>query len=173
MIDVALLTPWAILGYLLIFLGLVGAVIPVVPGPLLIWLGAFVWAWGNDFQQINWVILTVLGILALVTWGMDLMLNTAISRRVGSSWKTIIGAIVGGITGGLLLTFGIPVVGTLIGAFLGSVAGVWVVEMWIKRDWQAARRAVRGYIGGSILSTILEVTLTLVMVGLFIWRIVA
>ena len=73
----------------------------------------------------------------------------------------------------LLLTFGIPVFGTLIGAFLGSVAGVWLVELWIKRDWQAARRAVRAYIGGSILSTILEVTLTLVMVGLFIWRVVA
>ena len=87
--------------------------------------------------------------------------------------KSIPPRALGGIAGGLLLTFGIPVVGTLIGAFLGSVAGVWLVEMWIKRDWQAARRAVRGYIGGSILATILEVTLTLVMVGLFFWRVVA
>ena len=173
MIDAAGLNSWAFLGYFLIFLGLVGSVLPIVPGPLLIWLGAFAWAWGDGFQRMGWLMLTVLGILALITWGIDLMLNAAFTPKVGASWKTIFGSIGGGIAGALLLTFEIPVVGTLIGAFLGSVAGVWLVELWMKRDRNAARRAVRAYIGSSILSSIIEVTLTLIMIALFAWRILA
>lgn len=165
------LNGWALFGYLLIFLGLVGSVIPLIPGPLLIWLGAFAWSWGDGFQHIGWFMLTVLGILALLTWGIDLLMSTAFNRRVGASWKTMIGSFGGGIAGGLLLTIEIPVVGTLIGAFLGSMVGVWLVELWVKRDRRAAIRAVRAYISSSILSSILEVTLTLIMVGLFVWRI--
>lgn len=165
------LNGWAFVGYALIFLGLVGAVIPLVPGPLLIWLGAFAWSWGDGFQRIGWFMLAVLGVLALLTWGMDLLMSTAFNRRVGASWKTIFGSISGGILGGLLLTIEIPVIGTLIGAFLGSILGVLLVELWVKRNLRSAVRAVQAYAGSSILSSILEVTLTLVMVGLFVWRI--
>ena len=34
------LSPLALLAYLLIFVGLVGSLLPVVPGPIFIWLGA-------------------------------------------------------------------------------------------------------------------------------------
>ena len=41
--------------YLLMFLGIVGALVPVLPGPLLIWLGVFVWAWADGIRfRIGW-----------------------------------------------------------------------------------------------------------------------
>ena len=59
--------------------------IPVLPGPVLIWLGAFVWAWADNFTRIGWGTLIVLGVLALIAWGSDLFLTTVMSRRAASS----------------------------------------------------------------------------------------
>ncbi|MCB0043942.1 MAG: DUF456 domain-containing protein [Caldilineaceae bacterium] len=158
-------------GYLLIGLGLAGAVLPIVPGPLLIWLGAFIWAWGNDFQIIGPLLLVVLGVLALLAWGMDLLTSLAFSRRSGSSWRAVGGAILGGLVGGFLLSGVIPIIGTLAGAFAGSLLGTWLAEFTATRNAKAATKAARVYIASFILSSILEATLSIVMVVIFAWRV--
>jgi uncharacterized protein YqgC (DUF456 family) len=48
------------LGVVLLFLGLAGSILPILPGPFLIWLGALIWAWGNDFQKVGWPLLIFL-----------------------------------------------------------------------------------------------------------------
>ena len=120
-------------GILLIGLGVVGTVLPFLPGPLLIWCGALVWAWGNGFEQISWIELTVLGVLAALAWAADLWLTTLFSRRTGVSWRAILGAVVCGILGGFLLS-GLPIIGTLFGALLGAVIGLFLIEYWLKRN---------------------------------------
>ena len=157
-------------GYLLLFLGLAGSVLPVVPGPLLIWLGALFWAWGNGFEEVGWPILILLGVLALVAWASDLFLNTVISRRAGASWKSIGGAIIGGIVGSLLLSGVVPILGTLLGAIAGAMVGMWLVEYLDKRNFQAARRAVRAYLASMALAAALELALSFAMLGIFVWQ---
>ncbi len=158
------------LGFALLFLGLVGAVLPMLPGPFLIWLGALLWAWGDGFERVGWPTLIVLGALTLIAWSSDLFLNAVVSRRAGASWKSIGGAIVGGIAGGLLLSGWIPVLGTLLGAAAGGVAGMWAVEYLDKRNFRAARAAVRAYLASMALAAALEVTLAIVMIGIFVWQ---
>ena len=121
-------------GFVLLFLGLAGSILPVLPGPFLIWLGALLWAWGNGFERVGWPTLLVLGVLALVAWVSDLFLNTVVSRRAGASWKSIGGAIVGGIIGSILLSGWAPVLGTLVGAAAGAVVGMWTIEYLDKRE---------------------------------------
>ena len=157
-------------GIVLLALGLVGSVLPIVPGPFLIWLGAFVWAWGDDFERVGWPVLILLGLMALVAWASDLFLNAVISRRAGASWKSIGGAIVGGLAGGLLLSVPVPIVGTLIGAAIGAVAGMWLVEYLDKRSVPAAWRAVRAYLASMALAAALEVALSLSMLAIFVWQ---
>ena len=78
-------TPWwSALAFVLIAIGLAGSVIPVLPGPMLIWVGAFVWAWADGFTRIGWGTLIVLGLLALIAWGSDIFLTTVMSRRAGA-----------------------------------------------------------------------------------------
>jgi uncharacterized protein YqgC (DUF456 family) len=50
------------------------------------------------------------------------------------------------------------------------VVGTWLVEYYAKRDMRAALRAARAYIASFMLSSILEIVLSLVMVGLFVWH---
>lgn len=160
----------AIAGYILIALGLAGVVLPVVPGPLLIWLGALVWSWGDGFARVGWVELAVLGVLALLAWGSDLWLTTMLSRRAGVSWKAIAGAIVCGIAGGILLVE-IPIVGVIFGALLGAMLGMLAIEWYDKRSLRAALRATWGYLIGSLAASALEIVIAVLMVGLFFWQV--
>lgn len=157
------------IGYLLMFIGLVGAILPVIPGPLLMWLGVFAWAYGDGFARIGWPILTVLAVLALAAWGSDLFLTTILSHRAGASWRAIVGEIVGGFVGGALLS-GIPILGTLAGALIGAVIGMWIVEYFIKRDGRAATAVVYAYMTGSLLNMAIEVVASLAIVGIFVWQ---
>ena len=157
------------IGYLLMFIGLVGAILPVIPGPLLMWLGVFAWAYGDGFARIGWPILTVLAVLALAAWGSDLFLTTILSHRAGASWRAIVGEIVGGFVGGALLS-AIPILGTLAGALIGAVIGMWIVEYFIKRDGRAATAVVYAYVTGSLLNMAIEVVASLAIVGIFVWQ---
>jgi uncharacterized protein YqgC (DUF456 family) len=156
-------------GYALILLGLVGVILPLLPGPLLIWLGALVWAWGDGFERINWVVLAVLGVLAALAWASDILLTTAMSRRTGVSWKAIGGALAGGILGGILLVE-IPIIGTLFGALVGAMLGMLAVEWFDKRNLRQALRATWSYLVSSLLASALEIVIAVVMVGIFVWQ---
>ena len=158
------------IGYVLMILGLAGAVLPIVPGPLLIWFGAFLWAWQDGFQVIGWPTLLILGILALIAAVLDTFLTLTMSRRAGASWRGIFGAIAGGLLGGIFVT-AIPVIGTLFGALIGALAGMWLVEYMIHNSSELALTTVWAYVKGVFLSTLLEVVISLGMVGFFTWQV--
>jgi uncharacterized protein YqgC (DUF456 family) len=157
------------IGYALVVLGLIGAVLPVLPGPILIWLGVLVWAWADGFVQVNWWTIGILGVLAALAWGADLLFTTTLSRRAGVSWRAIGGALVCGIIGGIVLS-GVPVLGTLFGALVGALVGMLLIERSIKGDWAPAWEAVRAYFTASLLSTVFELAVALLMVGIFVWQ---
>lgn len=158
-----------VLGYALVLLGIAGAVLPLLPGPILIWLGVLAWAWADGFTQVNWLTLSVLGILALLAWASDLLFTTAFTRKAGVSWKAVFGSIFTGILGGIFLSE-LPFVGTLFGAMLGALLGMLVIEQYDKRSWRAAFAGVRSYLGATILSTVFEVAVAALMVGIFVWQ---
>ena len=130
---------YPIISYFLITLGLAGTVLPLVPGPLIIWLGALVWVWGNGFQGIDWVLLLVLGVLAVLAWGTDLLMTTTFSRRAGVSWRSIGAAIVGGLLGGFFLS-GIPVLGTILARCSAPPRVCGWQSMWTNAAWGAPLR---------------------------------
>ena len=115
------------ISYLLIIVGIVGAMVPVLPGPPFIWTGVLVWAWADDFARIGWPTLLVLALLTVIAWGADLGLSFMSSRRSGAGWRSIGVSILGGLAGAILLS-SIPVVGTFVGAAAGSISALWLME---------------------------------------------
>lgn len=159
---------WAPLAYLLMFLGVVGSLLPLIPGALLIWVGALIWAWGDGFRHFGWAGLFLLGAIMVITWLSDLAITSAFTRRAGGSWKTVVGAMLGGLLGALILTI-LPGVGTVIGAILGAIGGIVVVEYRTWHNWRRAARASLAYIAGYIVAAVVQVTLCLTMIGIFIF----
>ena len=164
------LTLWQIAGYVLIAVGLAGSVLPLLPGPLLIWLGALIWATEGGLEPLDWALVAVLGLLAAAAWGADIFFTTVATRRAGVSWKAIAGAIVGGIAGAIWLS-GLAIVGALFGVLIGALLGLFLVETFDKRDWRLAWRGVRSYLAGSLLATAAEFGIALLMVGIFVARV--
>src|ERR687896_1552017 len=123
--------PLLALTLLLMFVGLLGSVIPGLPGVTLIFLSAFVYATLTDFRSVGAAILVVLFIFAAIAFVADFVATSYGARRFGASnWGTVGGAI-GGIAGGLfgLLFLGI---GSLFGLILGTIACVFLGE-YLKR----------------------------------------
>src|SRR5512143_4365993 len=89
--------PAALLTLLLMFLGLVGAIVPVIPGAPLIWLGAFVWALGENFERVNVLTLVALGVLAILATFTEFWLAPLTQCRAGLGWKNVVAALVGGV----------------------------------------------------------------------------
>jgi uncharacterized protein len=164
------LSPLALLAYLLMFVGLIGSLLPLVPGPIFIWLGALLWAANDGFQAVGWPTLLFLGILTVLAWSSDLLLTTVFSRRLGASWKAILGAILGGFAGGILFGGWIPILGTLLATVLGAVVGMVAMEVIDKRDLRVALHATRGYMVGVLASSAIEAALAMLMIVTFLWQ---
>lgn len=116
---------------LLMAIGLVGCLVPVIPGVLVIWIAGLVWVF-NTTGTVRWVVLAVLTLLALLGSVAKFILSGRAAIDRGAAGWILMSAIAGGIVGAVVLPlFGfIPgaVAGVLIGerARLGSWGPAWV-----------------------------------------------
>jgi hypothetical protein len=157
-----------IIAYILMFLGLIGAVIPLLPGAPLIWLGAFVWGWADGFQAFGWPTLLILAALAALSWCSDLIVTTFVSRKAGAGWQGVLAAIAGGIAGALLGGVFIPIAGAILGTMLGAATAMLLVEYRAKRNWALAWQAAGAYIIGYLVSSFVQIAICLAMIGVFV-----
>ena len=106
------------LGIILIILGLLGCILPVIPGPPLsfagILLGHFT-RWGQI--KTEWLVLMV--IAAAVATALDYILPIWATKKFGGSKRGVWGATIGLVVG----IFFFPPIGIIIGPFLGAFLG--------------------------------------------------
>lgn len=140
--------------------GLLGAILPLIPGPPIVWLGALYYAWQTGWVEVSWPSLILLLLLALVGSTADLWMGYLGASKGGASIWATVASIVGGAIG--LFTLGV------IGAIVGSVAAIVLVEYLRHRDWRKVLRASGGFVVGWLLATVVEIVICLVMIGLFV-----
>jgi uncharacterized protein YqgC (DUF456 family) len=176
--------PLLALTLVLMFVGLIGSVVPGLPGVTLIFLSALLYAIFTDFESVGTVVLVILFVLAAFAFVTDFVATTYGARRFGASnWGTVGGA-VGGILGALagLLFVGI---GSLFGLIAGTIAGVFVGE-YLRRerhgtgeekdaassDWRRASRAAGGVIIGYLASAVAQGILGLASIVIFVLAVI-
>jgi uncharacterized protein YqgC (DUF456 family) len=145
---------------IIMVIGLLGAVLPLFPGPPIIWLGALYYAWRTDWTSVGWPSLTLLLLLAIAGSTADIWVSSLGARRGGASGWATLASIVGGVIG--LFTLGV------FGAIAGSLAGIVLVEYMRYGNWHNVLRASRGYVVGWLLSMVVQVAVCVLMIGLFI-----
>lgn len=148
----------------LILLGLIGCILPVIPGPPLAWVGLFV-AKLTEFSSLSWTIVVVMAIITLVVTILDYLFPAWISREMGGTnwgaWGTIVGLIAGV---ALLGPIGI-VIGPFLGALVGEMLKRKSKDNQTNYPWLSAI--------GSLLGFTLGVGVKLLTVGLIIYFFVA
>ena len=151
------------LTFFVMFIGLVGIVLPALPGSLVIFVAALGYALLDGFQTVGWVTLLVLGLLAAAGTTADLWATSAGAKAGGASGWSILAGMVGGLVG--LLFFSLP------GSIIGALLGMFLVEVLRVKDWRKALKSGGGWLLGWLLSTVLELAIGLVMIAIFVWRV--
>jgi hypothetical protein len=146
------------LASVLVVAGLIGVVMPAVPGTWLIFGGLLLAAWADGFAHVSVWTLVVIGVIAAASYAIDFVAAAMGAGKLGASKRAMVGAALGTL-GGLL--FGLP--GLIVGPFVGAVIG----ELTMHRDWKRAGRAgVAAWIGFAI-GTAVKVGFAFAMIGLF------
>jgi hypothetical protein len=148
-----------VLAVALVVVGLIGVVLPAVPGTVLVFAGLLLAAWANGFERVGAGTLVVLGILTAASYGIDVVAAALGAKRLGASRRAMAGAALGTLLG---LFFGLP--GVIVGPFVGAVIG----ELTVNRDLaRAGRVGLAAWIGFAI-GIAIKVGLVFVMLGIFL-----
>jgi uncharacterized protein YqgC (DUF456 family) len=151
-------TAWWALSMVLMLAGVLGIILPALPGVPLMFAGMLLAAWIDDFQRIGAVTLTVLGILTALAVVVDFAASALGVRRVGASNRAVWGALLGTIVG---MFFGIA--GLIFGPFVGAVVGELSAH---GRMAQAGRVGIATWVG-LIVGTLGKLAIAFSMLGIF------
>jgi uncharacterized protein len=143
----------------LVIVGLVGVVLPALPGTILIFAGLLVAAWADGFTRVGVVTLVIIGIIGAASYGVDFVAAALGAQKLGASKRAMAGAALGTLLG---LFLGIP--GLILGPFVGAVAG----ELTAHRDWKRAGKAGLAAWVGFAIGTAVKVGIAFAMIGIFV-----
>ena len=146
------------LALLVMLLGLIGSILPGLPGTPLVFLAAVGHRLYFAQTSVSNLVLGVLAGLLVVSLLLDFAATALGAKKFGATWRGAVGAVVGGLCG-LLLVF--P--GIILGPFIGAL----VFELLGGKEFRAAASAGAGATLGLLLGIIGKVALTVVMAGLF------
>ena len=88
-----------ILAIAIIVVGVVGTVLPAVPGAILVFGGIALAAWIDDFTRVPVWVLAIVAVLTVMAWVVDLLAAALGAKRVGASKLAIVGAAIGTVVG--------------------------------------------------------------------------
>jgi hypothetical protein len=147
-----------------IVIGIIGTVIPFLPGLLLSWSGVLIWALFSGRGPGVWVTFGIVTALALLGSAMKYLIPGRRMQRAGVPNRSLVSGGLFGIIG----FFAIPVVGLVI----GFVLGIFLAEL-IRQDsaglaWPSTWHAVKA-VG---LSMVIEILSGLLILAVWVWSLV-
>ena len=146
---------WTILGFILVFAGLLGSFLPVLPGPPISFIGLLVIQFLGGYSFSN-ELLIFYAISAVAIFLLDYLLPVWTTKKFGGTKAGQWGATIGVLLGLFAGPWGI-ILGPFIGAYLG--------ELLAGRKNQDAWRSAQGAFLGFLLGTGLKIML----VGAMLW----
>ncbi len=154
------------LGVVIFFmlLGFVGSFVPLMPGPLLVWLAVLVYAIATQFTVVGPVAFASMTLIAVISATADMWMALLGAKTLGAGSRSIIWGIGGALAGFIILN--------LLGALVGYALGILYAEYRRHQDWGAAFKASVGGVAGWGLATGFQAAGALLMIIIFIWQVV-
>ncbi len=141
-----------LIGIAAVAVGIVGCVLPIVPGPILAFAPLPLVLLVGGGEVISPVLVGVMAAAALGATLSDQVLPIAASRKAGAGRPGVIGSILGMLVG--IVFF--PPLGLIAGAFLGALAG----ELVFHRENEHPLRAALGVLRGTLLAALVKLTVS-------------
>jgi len=154
-----------VLTALLMMAGLVGSILPLLPGTPLIFLGALLYAWHTDFRAIHWNVLIGLGFLTIFSQIFDYLASLYGAKRFGASYWGMLGAFLGGVLGTIMGGIG----GALVGPILGAILFEWLRGAALGQSMKIGMGTFIGLIGGTIGKLLIAIMMIGIFLGSILW----
>lgn len=129
-----------IIGLLIAIAGIIGCIVPALPGPALSFLSLVILSYAKNWEPFGIRFFVVMGGFAVLVTFLDYVVPAGGAKKYGASKYGVTGSVAGMLIG----FFFIPPFGIFVGAFVGALAG----EMIAKRETRDALRAGWGVFMG-------------------------
>ena len=152
-----------LLGAFFIILGIIGAFIPILPGPITSWVGLLLIHFTNAIS-FNWTFILSTLVIAVVVYILDYIIPALGTKKFGGSKYGIIGTTVGLLLGIIFL----GPLGIIIGPFVGAFIGELIHD---NKNSNRALKAAFGAFVGFLFSTGIKFIVSSIYAGLFFLKI--
>lgn len=149
----------------LIVVGLVGAIVPVLPGIPLIFGGLWLIAGVDHYRHVGLWWLCGIAVSGAIGLGVDLLAAALGAKRVGASRQAVWGALAGTVLG---LCFGLP--GLLLGPFVGATLGELSAGNSMRRSTSVGVSAGLGLLLGAIIKLVASLTMVALFAAAWWWN---
>jgi uncharacterized protein YqgC (DUF456 family) len=149
-----------IIGSIFIIVGLIGCVVPGVPGPPFSFLALVLISAAKGWEPFSLNFLIIMALITIVVTALDYVVPAVGAKKFGASKYGFWGAVLGMLVG--IIFF--PPLGMIIGAFLGAIIG----EMVVGKPSQEALKAGWGVFVGIMFGMIIKLIASGVMTFYFI-----
>ena len=146
--------------FVFFFVGLVGCILPVVPGPVIVWCGMIIHKLWVPESSAHWGLILIAGFFVLLTFLLDYVLALMGAKKFGASRAGGIGALLGGFIGFIIPPF---LLWLIIGPFVGALIG----ELINGENIQRASRVGWGSFLGTIAAYVSKLTICFLVIGFF------
>jgi uncharacterized protein len=153
-----------ILAIILFIVGLLGTVLPMLPGPILVYGGMVIYGIMTDFESLPMSFFIVQTIILLIIFATDYISSAIGANLSGGSKQASIGAVVGTV----IAIFFLGPLGLVIGPLLGAT----VVEILRGVNFKRAVRIGFGTLLGTLGGTLFKLLSELAMIGYFFLKVI-
>jgi uncharacterized protein YqgC (DUF456 family) len=149
-----------VIGLILALAGMIGCILPIIPGPVLSFCALILLSWAKKWQIFSPTFWIVMGVLTAFLIVIDYIAPAAGAKKFGASKHGLWGSAMGMILG----IFFIPPWGMIVGAFIGAIVG----ELSVGKSGRKALRAGWGILIGNGLAIGLKLAFTAVALFYYI-----
>jgi uncharacterized protein YqgC (DUF456 family) len=149
---------WWLITIVLFAVGLIGTVLPVIPGTTVILAAAIIHRimLGAE-KSVGWWSIAILALLTLLTYLLDFLSGYFGAKYFGATKWGLFGAVLGAIVG---LFFGI--IGLFVGPVIGAVAGEFIAGKRMIDAGRAGWGSLLGNLGGMIGKLLIGLTMVVI-----------
>jgi len=149
---------------ILLFVGLIGTLVPGLPGIALVLGGILFYAWQTDFTVVGIGTVLTLTVVAALAVLADYFGSALGAKYAGGKKWALIGTVVGAFIG-----FFVGVVGMFVGAFVGALVGALIEGNNEQRAMKIALYSMVGIVGSALVQFLLAgVMIVAFVVALFV-----
>ena len=141
--------PLIIIGLLFSLFGILGCLLPAIPGPPLSYIGLLLLHWAPGYQ-FSTEFLLIMGAVALVVTVLDNFLPALSAKRSGGSKRAVWGSMIGLVVG----MFAFPPIGLIVGPFIGAVVGELSTGKESAEAIKSGFSTFLGFLGGVVIKLI-------------------